>query len=368
MMQPIPPESPKREQPPSPKADAPISNQPPPATEADAEQGDPWGGHSKEALTNILESALFAAGAALSVSHLAGMFEAHERPHVAAIREIMAELMEFYQGRGICLVEVASGFRLQTATNSAQWIAKLWEEKPQRYSRALLETLALIAYRQPITRAEIEDVRGVGVSTSITRTLVEREWVRVVGHRDIPGRPAMYATTRQFLDYFGLKSLDQLPPLSELRDIEEIEPQLALQEESAAAPPTDAQSELSFTRVIDDLRATEDASKTGSPFLDEQLDDELASMDAINAKFEHAMARQQAEHEHPGLAFDEDEKGVLEAGEQTASDESAIQAAEEIAANEESATAETEEERWKRMQERLLKPDAKTDASNDSNP
>ena len=180
---------------------------------ADSDQGDPYGGHSPERLKNILEAALFASGITLSASHLRALFEAHERPHGRIVRQLMAELIAHHSGRGLLLVEVASGYRFQTATDTASWVARLWEEKPQRYSRALMETIALIAYRQPITRGEIEDVRGVAVSSNIIRTLLEREWVRVVGHRDVPGRPAMYATTRQFLDYFSLMTLDQMPSL-----------------------------------------------------------------------------------------------------------------------------------------------------------
>ncbi len=134
--------------------------------------------------------------------------------------------MQDYQNRGVVLVEVSSGFRFQVAQSAAPWVARLWEEKPQKYSRALLETLALVAYRQPITRGEIEDIRGVSVSSQIIRTLVEREWIRVIGHRDVPGKPAMYATTRQFLDYFGLKKLDELPSLSEIRDLDVINAEL----------------------------------------------------------------------------------------------------------------------------------------------
>ncbi len=134
--------------------------------------------------------------------------------------------MQDYQNRGVVLLEVSSGFRFQVAQSAAPWVARLWEEKPQKYSRALLETLALVAYRQPITRGEIEDIRGVSVSSQIIRTLVEREWIRVIGHRDVPGKPAMYATTRQFLDYFGLKKLDELPSLSEIRDLDVINAEL----------------------------------------------------------------------------------------------------------------------------------------------
>jgi segregation and condensation protein B len=168
------------------------------------EKGDPYGGHEHEALKRILEAALFASGTTLSVSHLGDIFDKLERPHSRMIRQLMAELIAAYENRGVRVIEVASGYRFQTVEETAHWISRLWEEKPQRYSRALMETIALIAYRQPITRGEIEDVRGVAVSSNIVRTLLEREWVRVVGHRDVPGRPAMYATTRQFLDYFGL--------------------------------------------------------------------------------------------------------------------------------------------------------------------
>jgi segregation and condensation protein B len=139
-------------------------------------------------------------------------------------------LAEDYNYRGVELKEVASGYRIQIRSRMNDWLMPLWEERAPRYSRALLETMALIAYRQPITRGEIEEVRGVAVSTNIIRTLLERSWVRVVGHRDVPGRPAMFGTTREFLDYFGLKKLDDLPPLSEIRDLEDLDPELGLPE------------------------------------------------------------------------------------------------------------------------------------------
>lgn len=170
----------------------------------------------------IAEAALLAAGKPLSVDQLRDLFEEDERPARQVMEHVMVLLERSCQGRGFELKKVASGYRLQVREEYAHWVGRLFEEKPQRYSRALLETLALVAYRQPITRGEIEDIRGVTVSSNIVRTLLEREWVRVVGHRDVPGRPAMYATTRQFLDYFNLEGLDQLPPLSEIRDLEEI--------------------------------------------------------------------------------------------------------------------------------------------------
>lgn len=269
-----------------------------------SEPGDPYGGHSHEQLTLILEAALFASGQTLSVQHLRELFDVHERPHAKIVRLVLAELMAATAGRGVQLVEVASGYRFQTDSKAAPWVSRLWEEKPQRYSRALLETIALIAYRQPITRGEIEDVRGVAVSSNIVRTLLEREWVRVVGHRDVPGRPAMYATTKQFLDYFGFKSLDQLPSLSDIRDLDDINPQMSLDaiEEDTSEP--DPQSELSFGALIDKIRLGQTEGKTGNQFIDEQLDEELARMDDVNRQFESAMEQQRAEHEHPGLDLD----------------------------------------------------------------
>jgi segregation and condensation protein B len=166
----------------------------------------------------VVEGALMAAGAPLTLDQILALYPEERRPARDEIKTAVAELMDDYTGRGIELVEVAGGWRIQVRRLVAPWVARLWDEKPQRYSRALLETLALIAYRQPITRGEIEDIRGVAVSTQIVKTLTEREWVRVVGHRDVPGRPALFATTRRFLDYFGLRSLNDLPPLAELRD------------------------------------------------------------------------------------------------------------------------------------------------------
>jgi segregation and condensation protein B len=177
-------------------------------------------------LVQIVEGALLAAGKAMTVTQIGDLFEEHERPETTAIREALKEVAERCDDRGFELLEVASGFRFQVRQNLSPWIARLWHERPQKYSRALLETLSLIAYRQPITRGEIEEIRGVAVSSSIVKTLHEREWIRVVGHRDVPGRPAMYATTRQFLDYFNLKNLDQLPALAEIRDFETLTAEL----------------------------------------------------------------------------------------------------------------------------------------------
>jgi segregation and condensation protein B len=172
-------------------------------------------------LKKIIEAALMASGDVLSIERLQLLFDDFDKPKSPNIKEALDSLMDDFSGRGIELVEVASGYRFQVQKDVAPWVTRLWDEKPQRYSRALLETMSLIAYRQPITRGDIEDVRGVAVSSQIIRTLLDREWVRVVGHRDVPGRPAMYATTKEFLDYFSLKSLDELPSLDEIREIDD---------------------------------------------------------------------------------------------------------------------------------------------------
>ncbi|MFV8835232.1 SMC-Scp complex subunit ScpB [Aquisalimonas sp.] len=199
-------------------------------------------------LKHIIEAALLAAGGPLSLDHMQTLFGRDEEPDKAALRASLAELERDYAGRGIELREVASGFRIQIRSELSPWVSRLWEEKPQRYSRALLETLAIIAYRQPVTRGEIEEVRGVSVNTNIMRTLQERGWIRTVGHKDVPGRPGMYGTTRQFLDYFNLSSLNELPTLLELRDMDDIHPELDLkfpEEADAGAPehPTASEQE-----------------------------------------------------------------------------------------------------------------------------
>ena len=167
-------------------------------------------------LDDIIEAALLAAGEPLPVERLETLFLSEECPSRKALRETLARLALRHDNGALELVETASGFQLRIRPRLAHWVGRLWDERPQRYSRALLETLALIAYRQPVTRGDIEDVRGVSVSSSIMRTLMERGWIRVVGHRDVPGRPAVYATTRSFLDDFGLKTLDALPPIHTL--------------------------------------------------------------------------------------------------------------------------------------------------------
>lgn len=187
------------------------------------------GDTARTSLKSILEALLLASGEPLSLETLASVFTDEERPSNTEISKSLEALSDDYAERGLELKEVASGFRIQVREDANPWISRLWEERPQRYSRALLETLALIAYRQPITRGDIEEVRGVSVRTNIIRTLQEREWIRVVGHRDVPGKPALFGTTRVFLDYFNLASLDDLPSLAEIKDMGSIEPELELE-------------------------------------------------------------------------------------------------------------------------------------------
>lgn len=261
----------------------------------------------------VIEAALFAAGRPLTIDRLAELFAGKgDAPDKATLRRAIDALGADYEGRGIEIKEVASGFRVQIRRSMSDWLQPLWEERAPRYTRALLETLALIAYRQPITRAEIEEVRGVVVSTNITRTLLERNWIRVVGHRDVPGKPAMFGTTKEFLDYFGLKKLEDLPPLAELKDgFPEISPQTDLVDtlqadaaaEAAAAPDGEAQSDLE--QQNDTAAAASDESGAETPaaanddleidsvsFADDtdedenDADDELAGPDLIDAEAE----------------------------------------------------------------------------------
>lgn len=177
---------------------------------------------SNSSLKAIIEGFIFASDKAMSVDRIISLFPENEEPEKQDVVSALEELQKDYEGRGIELNKVSTGYRFQVRQEFTPWVSRLWDEKPARYTRALLETLALIVYRQPITRGEIEEIRGVAVSTNIIKTLQEREWVRVVGHRDVPGRPALYATTKDFLNYFNLETLDQLPPLSDIKDLDTI--------------------------------------------------------------------------------------------------------------------------------------------------
>lgn len=194
---------------------------------------------SDKELMRIIEAALFSAGHTLKLDRLMDLFPDDKHPGKEAISDALETLQEQYlEHSSLELKEVSSGFRFQVRDDYSSWVAKLFEERPARYSRATLETLALIAYRQPITRAEIEEVRGVGVSSQIIKTMIERDWIRVIGHRDVPGKPALYSTTKGFLDYFNLKSLTELPALADLRDIDAINAELDLQVPSVPSVPT----------------------------------------------------------------------------------------------------------------------------------
>jgi segregation and condensation protein B len=187
-------------------------------------------------ITRIVEAALLAASQPLTIVQLRGLFTLDEPAPEGSIEQALTDLRAACEGRGIELAETASGYRFQVQADVHAWVARLWSDRQTKYTRATLETLAIIAYRQPITRGEIEQVRGVAVSSNIIKALEEREWIRSVGHRDVPGRPELLGTTRTFLDYFGLKSLDQLPPLSELKDFGELDPQLSFADPDAPKP------------------------------------------------------------------------------------------------------------------------------------
>ena len=246
-------------------------------------------------LASLIEAFLLASGKPQSLERLYELFEEAERPAPAVFRKALDVLGKSCAGRAFELKEVASGYRLQIRETYGPWVGRLWEERPQRYSRALLETLALIAYRQPVTRGEIEEVRGVAVNSNITRTLLEREWIRVVGHRDVPGRPAMFATTKAFLDHFNLKSLDELPALAELR---EMEPEPAFDDDDAPVPihlqaladaslgddpevEEDAPEETSFRSLLVELDAMEDGLKTDFDDLQLPGEDEADQAEAV---------------------------------------------------------------------------------------
>lgn len=226
----------------------------------------------------IVEGLLMAAGRPLTLDNIIAVFAKNEQPDRAELKTVMEAISADCDDRGFELKQVASGYRFQVKQDLSEWVAKLWEERPPRYTRALLETLALIAYRQPITRGDIEEIRGVGVSANIIRTLLDREWIRVVGHRDVPGRPAMFATTKQFLDYFNLKSLQELPPLSEIKELAQTDQEIDLADELAQQRvidlPEDVIDEASFEQNEAEraqLLEEEEALKLAKKPLDEIL-------------------------------------------------------------------------------------------------
>jgi segregation and condensation protein B len=243
----------------------------------------------------IIEGLLLAASRPLNLSEIAQVFDEDERPDKRELKKIIEVIEADCSDRGFELQEVASGYRFQVKQELSSWVGKLWDERPPRYTRALLEILALIAYKQPITRGDIEEIRGVSVSPNIIRTLIDREWVRVVGHRDVPGRPAMFATTKTFLDYFNLKSLQDLPPLSEIKELDNSDSELSLDEELSQSriidmPDVDDSEGDFLTLSEDELLAEEEAINLSKKPLDEILGveepDEPPSTDKFGPEFE----------------------------------------------------------------------------------
>ncbi len=275
-------------------------------------------------IKQIVEAAIFAADGPLDRDALLLLFDEQERPEKADLSRSLEQISEDYAERGIELKEVASGFRFQVRKDLGPWVSRLWQEKPPRYSRAILETLALVAYRQPITRGEIEEIRGVSVSSHIIKSLLERNWVRVVGHRDVPGRPAMFATTRQFLDYFDLKSLEDLPPLSEIKDLDKLNEELALSDapdpDSGDRADDDNDATSAFGARTEGEREARNeeifAALDEEPELDDSTLMSIDKVDSVNAGFEEEFRRKPAPAEGTGeqaaKAADEDEQSPHE--------------------------------------------------------
>lgn len=262
-----------------------------------------------ELLVQIVEGALLASGQPISIARMQDLFEEEERPTSAEIESALDRLTDDYQHRGIELKQVASGYRFQVREKLSPWVSKLWEERPPRYSRALLETLSIIAYQQPVTRGEIEDIRGVVVSTGIIRTLQDREWVQVVGYRDAPGRPAMYATTQTFLDYFNFSSLEELPPLAEVKSLAESE--LGLESDEASV----LEGQYDLSRAV--LESTD-----GSELNSAQEDIERA--EAIVAQVEENLFKKKADQLEENLSSEPEISKVEEnevAGQQSSDDD-----------------------------------------------
>jgi segregation and condensation protein B len=258
-----------------------------------------------------IEATLLAAGRPVTLQQLLDLFEERERPTKEQVQAALEELSNDYMERGIELAEVASGWRIQVRQRCIDVVSRLWQERPSKYSRALLETLALVAYRQPITRSEIEEIRGVSISSTIMRTLQERNWIRVVGHREVPGRPELLGTTREFLDYFGLKSLDQLPTLAELRDVETIGVQLELPGgESNADPEASGATEATDSPV----EATTDQEVTTDDTVDEDDTDAAADGSSDDPELS-ADADETDDKETPTLVASEDENTERRFGE-----------------------------------------------------
>jgi segregation and condensation protein B len=237
---------------------------------------------------NVIEAALLAAGRPLAADELVGLFDERDGSNTDEVQAAIGALRNDYETRGLELVEVASGFRIQIRAAVAEPVSRLWQERPTKYSRAMLETLALVAYRQPITRGEIEQIRGVVVNPNIIRTLLERNWIRVVGHRDVPGKPELLGTTREFLDYFSLEKLDDLPTLAQLKELEDLRVQLTLPGADAAAAAPDADTAAA---VLDPDPGTAPSTEPAGGGADSDIDDELEAADSAQPRHRGLVAR-----------------------------------------------------------------------------
>jgi len=252
-------------------------------------------------LKQIIEGAILAAEMPLSIDQLMRLFEGDE-PERVDVRDALQEIEQECEGRGFELKQVASGYRFQVRSSYGEWVSRLWKEKPPRYSRALLETLALIAYKQPITRGDVEEIRGVAVSTNIIRTLLEREWVRIVGHRDVPGHPALYATTKNFLDYFNLRNLDELPSLAEIKDLTQVNEELDMEDELIVLPSLEI-----------DVEEEEEVAGLDDADLDAVSD----QVDTIQQNIKNLLA---ADEQALAGEFDEDDSEALDIEQQSESE------------------------------------------------
>ena len=269
----------------------------------------------KEQLKTILEAVLMAASSPLSVDGLLNIFEEHQRPERDELQAVLDEMISDCDARSYELKKISSGYRFQVKKDYADFVSRLWEDKPARYSRALLETLALIAYRQPITRGEIEAVRGVSVSSTIIKTLDERDWIKVVGHRDVPGKPALYATTKAFLDYFDLASLDDLPSLQDIRDIDQINAELDLR--MPGVEQTDAENTVADEQATDDTETL-----INLEVADESEEDTVDSDSTPVSESEQVVAAEQAESSAPLVDEEASDKDETVVNLDTAADES----------------------------------------------
>jgi len=258
-------------------------------------------------ITRIVEAALLAANQPLTLAQLHGLFPEEQPAPPDSVEQALEQLREACTERGVELVEVASGFRYQVKEEVHGWVSRMWTERKTKYTRATLETLALIAYRQPITRGEIEQVRGVAVSSNTIQALEEREWIRVVGHRDVPGKPALFGTTKIFLDYFGLKRLDELPPLSELKDIGELEPQLFMDEAPVPVglPRSEAAQESDAADDGEEFQAAnEETHDAGAEHATDDEEQDTASEEEASETIPHQEDSPENQHETEGAETD----------------------------------------------------------------